>query len=308
MHEGAGVPTDATAQRIRVGAELRRLRALTQLSGERVARALGWSQPKVSRIEAGRTAFTVKDVACLLDLYGVTDDVRAQLLGATAQGNGEGAWIVRGGGSRRQGSIAALASATKRIRHHQPVVIPGLLQTYDYAFAIAKAAGAADPDATATARIRRQEMLTAPNAPRYEVVLDARAVLLGVADEDVIRNQIDALADKAESLRRLELRVIPLGAAVPAFSTVGFTVYDFRAPGSPAVAWIESPTGDVHFSAPDDLKRYAALFATLQDVALPRDRSIDYLRSLAGDGRRHLSPVTGAGATVEDHGRWAGTE
>jgi transcriptional regulator with XRE-family HTH domain len=278
---GAGVPTDATAQRIRVGAELRRLRALTQLSGERVARALGWSQPKVSRIEAGRTAFTVKDVACLLDLYGVTDDVRAQLLGATAQGNGEGAWIV---------------------------VIPGLLQTYDYAFAIAKAAGAADPDATATARMRRQEMLTAPNAPRYEVVLDARAVLLGVADEDVIRNQIGALADKAESLRRLELRVIPLGAAVSAFSTVGFTVYDFRAPGSPAVAWIESPTGDVHFSAPDDLKRYAALFATLQDVALPRDRSIDYLRSLAGDVRRHLSPVTGAGATVEDHGSCAGTE
>jgi hypothetical protein len=83
-------------------------------------------------------------------------------------------------------------------------------------------------------------------------------VLLGVADEDVIRNQIGALADKAESLRRLELRVIPLGATVSAFSTVGFTVYDFRAPGSPAVAWIESPTGDVHFSAPDDLKRYAA--------------------------------------------------
>lgn len=283
------MPTDASAQRLRVGAELRRLRELAQLSGEHVARALDWSQPKVSRIEAGRTAFTVKDVAGLLALYGVTDDVRAELLGATAQDNGEGAWIVRVVGlPRRQGSIAALESVTKRIRHHQPVVIPGLLQTYDYARAVAKAAGAADPAAIAAARMRRQEMLTARNAPKYEVVLDARAVLLGVADEDVIRSQIGALADNAESLRRLELRVIPLGAAVPAFSTVGFTVYDFRAPESPAVAWIESPTGDVYFSAPDDLKRYAALFATLRGVALSRDRSIDYLRSLASDVRRYL--------------------
>jgi transcriptional regulator with XRE-family HTH domain len=284
------VPTDAIARRRRVGAELRRLRVLARLTGEHVARALGWSQPKVSRIEAGRTAFTVKDVAGLLDLYGVADDVRAELLGATAQSNGEGSWIVRVGGfPRRQGSIAALESVTKRIRCHQPVVIPGLLQTYDYAHAVAKAAGAADPDATAAARMRRQEMLTARNSPKYEVVLDARAVLLGVASEEVIRSQIGALADKAESLRRLELRVIPLGVAVPAFSTVGFTVYDFRAPGSPAVAWIESPTGDVHFSAPDDLKRYAALFATLQGAALPRDRSIAYLRSLASDVRRYLT-------------------
>src|SRR5919112_1016788 len=175
MHEGAGVPTDASAQRLRVGAELRRLRELAQLSGEHVARTLGWSQPKVSRIEAGRTSFTVKDVAGLLALYGVTDDVRAELLGATAEDNGEGAWIVRVGGfPRRQGSIAAPESVTKRIRHHQPVVIPGLLQTYDYARAVAQAAGAADPGAIAAARMHRQEMLTATNAPRYDVVLDAR--------------------------------------------------------------------------------------------------------------------------------------
>ena len=53
---GAGVPTDASAQRLRIGAELRRLREVAQLSGEHVASTLGWSQSKVSRIEAGRTA------------------------------------------------------------------------------------------------------------------------------------------------------------------------------------------------------------------------------------------------------------
>ena len=290
MHEGVRVPTDASAQRLRIGAELRRLRELANLSGEYVARALGWSQPKVSRIEAGRTAFTVKDVAGLLTLYGVTDDVRAELLGATAEDTGEGAWIVRAGGfPRRQGSIASLESVTKRIRHHQPVVLPGLLQTYDYARAVAKAAGAADPDAIAAARMHRQEMLTAKTAPKYEVVLDARAILLGVGDVELIRSQVNALADRAETLRRLDLRVIPFGAVVPAFSTSGFTLYDFRAPESPQVAWIESPTGDVYFSAPEDIARYSELFRCLQSVALTPDRSVGHLRSLAIDLERYVN-------------------
>jgi transcriptional regulator with XRE-family HTH domain len=297
MHEGVGVPTDATAQRLRVGAELRRLRELAQLSGEHVARTLGWSQPKVSRIEAGRTAFTVKDVAGLLALYGVTDDVRAELLGATAEDNGEGAWIVRAGGfPRRQGSIASLESVTKRIRHHQPIVLPGLLQTYDYARAVAKAAGAADPDGIATDRMRRQGMLTAKGAPKYEVVLDARALLLGVGDVDLIKSQVIALADRAETLRRLDLRILPLGAVTPAFSAVGFTVYDFRAAESPPVAWIESPTGDVYFSAPEDIERYAELFKSLQSVALPPDGSVGYLRTFAIEVERYVNTTNRGGS------------
>jgi len=107
------MPTDASAQRLRVGAELRRLREAARLSGEQVAATFGWSQPKVSRIETVRTAFTVRDVAQLLALYGVTDDVRAELLAATAEDTGEGAWIVRAGGfPRRQGSIASLEVVT----------------------------------------------------------------------------------------------------------------------------------------------------------------------------------------------------
>jgi hypothetical protein len=262
---------------------------LANLSGEHVARTLGWSQPKVSRIEAGRTAFTVKDVAGLLALYGVTDDVRAELLGATAEDTGEGAWIVRAGGfPRRQGSIASLESVTKRIRHHQPVVLPGLLQTYEYARAVAKAAGASNPDGIAAARMTRQEILTSKTGPKYDVVLDARALLLGVGDVDLIRAQVLALADRAQALRRLDLRLIPFGAVVPGFSTAGFTVYDFRSAESPPVAWIEAPTGDVYFSAPEDIARYSELFESLQGVALSRGDSVGYLRSLAIDLERYV--------------------
>jgi transcriptional regulator with XRE-family HTH domain len=284
------VPTEASAQRLRVGIELRRLRLQAQLSGEFVANAFGWAQSKVSRIETGRTAFTVKDVAGLLALYGVTDDVRAELLGATAEDTGEGAWIVRAGGfPRRQGSISQLESAARRIMHHQPVVLPGLLQTYDYALAVISAAGAAEPANVAAARMKRQEMLTAKDAPKYEVVLDARALLLGVADAQLIRAQLRSLADRATSLTSLDLRIIPLGSVSPAFSTVGFTLYDFKEPNSPAVAWVESPTGDVYFSAREDTDRYSELFTRLQSVALPESHTVRYLQALEADIERYLA-------------------
>jgi len=266
------VPRDASAQRLRVGAELRRLRLQAQLSGEFVASAFGWAQSKVSRIETGRTAYTVKDVAGLLALYGVADDVRAELLGATSEDTGEGAWIVRAGGfPRRQGSISQLESAAKRIMHHQPVVLPGLLQTYDYALAVISAAGAADPASVAAARMKRQEMLAAKDAPRYEVVLDARALLLGVADVHLVRAQLRSLADRAASLPSLDFRIIPLGMIAPAFSTVGFTLYDFKEPESPTVAWVESPTGDVYFSAREE------------------SHAIRYLEALEADIERYLT-------------------
>jgi hypothetical protein len=259
------------------------------MSGEQVARTLGWSQSKVSRIEGGLHSITVRDITGLLEIYGVNDDVRAELLGVTAADNGEGAWIVRAGGDPAgPGSAPAPESVTTRIRHYQPVVLPGLLQTREYARSVLEAAGDADPDASAEARMRRQEVLTTANGPQYDVVLDARALLLAAAPLDLIREQILSLAVRAQRLTRLDLRVIPLGRPVAALVAVGFTLCDFHAEESSPVAWIESPTGDTYFSAAVDVQRYAALFQTLRDSALGRADSVRYLRSFAADLERYL--------------------
>src|SRR6266568_7538795 len=218
------MPSDGSAQRLRVGAELRRLRETAGLSGEQVARQLGWSQPKVSRIEMGRTAFTIRDVTELLALYGVVDDVRAELLAATAEDTGESAWIVRAGGYvRRQASMLSLESVTKRIRQYQPVLVPGLLQTRESAWHIAKAMGAKDPDAIADGRMRRQEALLRKGGPRYEVVLDARALLLRTGPVNLLREQATFLAERA-TRPRLDLRIIPIGGVSSVSSTVGFAI------------------------------------------------------------------------------------
>jgi transcriptional regulator with XRE-family HTH domain len=285
------MPTDASALRLRVGAELRRLREAAHLSGEQVAATLGWSQPKVSRIETGRTAFTVRDAAQLLALYGVTGDVRAELLAATAEDTGESAWIVRAGGfPRRQDSIASLEVVTKRIRQYQPVLVPGLLQTHEYAQTVAAAAGAIDPAAIAAARMQRQDLLKGKDAPTFDVVLDARALLCRVGPVDVLRNQILHLVERAQQ-GTVNLNVIPLGAEYDVLSNVGFTIFDFRFEDSPSVVWVESPAGDVYFSAPDDIERHATLFRRLQGVAFSVEDTVSYLPTLVAEVERYAEQV-----------------
>lgn len=290
------MPTEASAQRMRVGAELRRLREAAGLSGELVARELGWSQPKVSRIEMGRTAFTIRDVAALLALYGVReDDVRAELLAATADDTGERAWIVRAGDyPRRQASMAALESVTKRIRQYHAALVPGLLQTHDYARSVAEACGASDPDGIADVRMQRQEMLRRRDGPHYEVVLDARAMLLRTGPVGLLRDQADALAERA-ARPRIDLRVIPIGGLVTVFSTAGFAIYEFRSAESPSVTWVESLAGDTYFAAAEDVSRFSSAFEEMRRLALNAQESISYLQWFASHVEQFLVQPPGGG-------------
>lgn len=281
---------EPSSARLRIGAELRRLREETSLSGDAVAKALGWSQSKVSRIETGRHAIVSRDIAALLIYYGAPDDVRAELLAATAKDNGEGAWIQRAGGFvRRQGTVAQMESVTSHIRHFQPVLVPGLLQTHAYAQDVAAAAGAKDPVAIADQRMKRQQILTTPKAPAYSVVLDARALLCRFGDVSVIHDQLDHLATVVPTLPTVDLRILPLLQQWPVSPAVAFMVYEFKNEESAPVVWIEAPVGDSYFSDPSDVERHLALFNQLRAVALPQSESLRYLESLHDEVARYSS-------------------
>jgi transcriptional regulator with XRE-family HTH domain len=276
--------------RLRIGAELRRLRELAGLSGDATAKALKWSQSKVSRIETGRHAIVSRDIAALLVYYGAPDDVRAELLAATAKDNGEGAWIQRAGGFvRRQDSIGQMESVTSHIRHFQPVLVPGLLQTHAYALDVAAAAGATDPRKIADQRMKRQDILRSANAPTYSVVLDARALLCRFGDVAVIHDQIDHLAEVTAALPAVDLRVIPLLRQWPVSPAVAFMIYEFKHEDSAPVVWVEAPAGDSYFSDPSDVDRHLALFSQLQTVALSSADSLGYLESLHSEVTTHTS-------------------
>ncbi len=269
-------------QRQRVAAELKRIREALGVPGDEVAAALGWSQPKVSRIENARIAVSVRDLATLLHYYGVPEEVRAELLSVNADEEGyPGAWIVRAGGpTRRQGEVAAIETRVAVIRQYYPLMVPGQLQSPEYALAYTRAGGWPDPESIVSRRMQRQRLLGAADAPAYTALLDARAFLAGYGSVEVMRGQIAHLRRRAE-LPNVEVRVIPLGSPRTAGAMGPFTIYDFRAETSPPVVFLESQTADIYFSAAPDVDTYVSLFDRLARDALDRQASMEHLAWLA---------------------------
>jgi len=269
-----------SARRVRLGAELRRLREGLQLSGDEVATALGWSQSKVSRIEASKHSVSVQDVAALLEQYGVSQDVRAELLGMAAEDVGESAWVVRAGGSpRRQGQVAAVEIAATQVRQYHPLIVPGLLQVPDYARGVITGVGFTDPEPIVAARRERQKILTAEQGPRLEFILDERALWLRPGPADVVAAQLRYLAELPSMAPRLSLRVVPVDVEDQVVGMVPFIEYTFTE--SPPIVFIETPTADLFLSAREDVSTYATLFDRLTATALSPEESARYLLSLA---------------------------
>lgn len=255
-----------------VGFELRRIREAAGISGSAVARDLGWSQSKISRVETGRFGASVSEVAELLAYYGVAEEVRAEILGSVARSSGlEGAWVVSAGGApRRQAAVEAVETRVKRLRQYQTSWIPGLLQTAAYATAICQSAGL-KADSVVPARLERQKLLAHRHGVRYEAVLD----------ESTLRRSPRATsADMAKQMTHLvelvdagyaDLRVLEVGGVVPTFATNSFVLYEFKT-GSPVVL-CESQTADLYLSAERDITAYKKLFRGLHKDALDAEGS-----------------------------------
>jgi transcriptional regulator with XRE-family HTH domain len=269
------------AHRVQVGAELRRVREQLGLSGMQVAAALGWSQSKVSRIEAGRLGTALNDLAALLNLYGLTEEVRAELLSVAVAGDGlPGAWIVRAGdATRRQGEVASIEARVRRIRQYGALTVPGLLQAEGYTRAVAAAGGFGQVEDIVQRRLARQKLLFSDHPPSYEVVLDERALMRWSGDPLVLDEQLDRLG-VVGALPTVELRLLPTGGAARAIGFAQFLIYDFLDPAAPSVVMLESQTADTYLSAPEDVTAYSRLFDGLSLEALTPTDSGEWFRSM----------------------------
>jgi transcriptional regulator with XRE-family HTH domain len=271
----------AEAHRVQVGAELRRARELLGLSGVQVAAELGWSQSKVSRIEAGLHSTSLNDLSALLNYYGLSEEVRAELLSVAVSGDGlPGAWIVRAGGPpRRQGEVAAIETRVRRIRQYAALIIPGLLQAERFIREVARAAGFLEIEDIARQRLGRQKLFFDGAWPVYEVVLDERALLRTPGDQSVVDQQLRHLMGML-ARSQVDLRLLPTGSRARRLGVTPFLLYEFRDDSAPAVVQLESMTADTYLSAADDVLAYTHLFDDLAVEALSPADSRDYLRSM----------------------------
>jgi transcriptional regulator with XRE-family HTH domain len=220
-----------TVRRRRLAAELRRLRGLR--TGGAVAKALGWSPAKISRYELGQTNFPLDEVEKLLDFYEVTEPRRGQLLALAQEANQRGWWEGYADVLAPQYmEFVGLEAEADTMAHWQLAVVPGLLQTEDYARRLNAGYQSVIPtppsilDRLVRVRMIRQELLTRDPPLRLSVVIDEAVLLRKIGDRGLMHAQLEHLAAVAD-LPNVELRIMPLSSRETPLVADSFAILSF---------------------------------------------------------------------------------
>ncbi|MFU8872642.1 DUF5753 domain-containing protein [Micromonospora sp. SL4-19] len=276
-------------RRVRLGAELRRLRRRESLTLEQVCVRLGWaSTSKLSRIELGQSRPDLADVLDLLDAYQVPTDQRNELIVIArdaATGRGRSKALSEMG--ERQRAYAELEAGAACIVEYQPALVPGLLQTAAYA-RLRVGAGAllgdeVDVESDVRGRTVRQEVLRRPDPPDYTALLDERVCDPDGTPADVWRDQLRHLVALAER-PHITIRVVPHDAARDGgvHPLAAFSYYAYPDPADPRTVLVETLTTDLRLVAEADIARYERLVDRLLAAALPAAETVDLLARQLG--------------------------
>ena len=211
---------------------LRDLRMAAGLTGERLAEQAGWDRTKVSKLENGRQMPTRDDITAWTRAAGHPEAV-PDLLDMLAEGRAtHQQWKhrLRTGHAALQGDFDALVRASTHIRSFQIMLIPGLVQTPDYARHRALEAvrlHGTDPDKvdeTVTARMRRQEVLY-DTSKTFEFIITQAALDYLLCPPDVMTGQIDRLTGLI-GMGHVTFGIIPAGIVLAAAPMVGYLMVD----------------------------------------------------------------------------------
>jgi hypothetical protein len=185
-----------------------------------------------------------------------------------------------------------MESVASEIMAYEAQLVPGLLQTEDYARAIAAAepgytAGGQREDAIAAMEVRRQGVLTGKpsgsSGQRLWVILGEAALRQEVGGPGVLAGQLRHLVQLSEDLPDLTLQVLPFSAgAHAAAGSASLAILRFSDAPSLGVVYVEALSGGVYLESQADVARYIRAFALLRASALSAADSVRLLRGLGG--------------------------
>ena len=271
-----------TIRRRRLGAELRRRREVAGVTIEVVAEQLECSASKISRIETGHTTATPRDVRDMMVIYGVTGVACDELVQIAREARQKGWWHPYS--AVLTGAYVGLEAAARTVRAYEQQVVPGLLQTEDYARAMIRAAR---PDISTDevqrrvrVRLGRQSLLVQDDPIDLWVVLDEAVVSRSVGGDAVMRAQLGRLIEAAE-LPNVTLQVLPFEAGAHAGMDGTFAILDFPEANDPDVVYAENATGGLFLEKTDELRKYIFIFDHIRAAALRPEDSVALLAKLA---------------------------
>ncbi|GIE28892.1 transcriptional regulator [Actinoplanes italicus] len=242
-----------------------------------MATALGWSESKLSRIETAHTGISEPDLDRLLTLYGVAVEDRGRLRDLAHRGRARAWWTpYRSSVPDPYDEYLTLESEAVRIFEWEAQVVPGLLQTDEYARAVIETGADIDDSAIIQRRLAlrmgRQNTLSRVPPPELRIVIDEGVLLREIGGPDVQRRQLNRLHE-ASSRPGVELLILPFHAGAHAGLIESFMVLEF-APGTRSpVVHIEGLTGGLFRVKPEEIDVYRDAFDDLQERSLSPEES-----------------------------------
>ena len=286
-------PTLPTADRIQLGAELRRLREAAGKTIDQVSRDLtaelggGFSPTKLSRLETGKRPASQRDVRDLCLYYGAPADELDRLIEMAKASRVQNRWQ---GLSEAYAEFMALEQMAAGVRTFEALLIPGLLQTADYSRAMAigsaldwTAVGSegADLEIKIDARLARQQRLYEKPALQLHVIIDENVIHRRIGGAEVMAAQLRHVQDVSR-LPNVDIQIVPISrGAYPGLEVSGFSILDF-APGTHTLdyaCYLEGLVGSIWAEREAERLRVTRVFEYMKGLALSPSDTYDVLEA-----------------------------
>jgi transcriptional regulator with XRE-family HTH domain len=275
--------TSPAVQRRRLRAELRRTRLGAGLTQEQVAAAMDWSLSKLIRIENGTVGISTNDLKAILAYYEITDEKRTTEFLALSRGSKERSWWsgYRDVASPQLLQMIELEAASIITRNFQPLLVPGLLQTEDYARTVYRGLNPGESakriESLVEVRLRRQELLSRPDSQLLFFIIDEAVARRVVGGKAAMRRQLAQMIELA-GMPNVTIEIVPFEAGVHPGVLGPFLIYEFPDSADDDALWLEGPLGDLlSRNDPEEILTFREKFEQLRHISLGPEGSVSFL-------------------------------
>lgn len=245
-----------------LGARLREIRKDAGLTARAFASSAGWHYTKVSKLENGVRTPSRQDIHDWCRICAAADQVPDLIAAARNIETSYAEWRrqLRAGMRRSQAARLPLYERTRLFRFYEPALVPGILQTAQYAAAVigsflAFTQAATDLNEAVAARMEWQKIIYGEHV--FEVILEEQALRTRVGSHEVLSGQLDRLL-AVMSLPQVSLSVIPLGAERTVMPSGGFLIFDNE------MVQAETVSAELTVTEPNEVALYLRRFALLR--------------------------------------------
>ncbi len=250
---------------------------------------MDWSLSKVIRIENGSVGISTNDLKTLLRHYKIVDPDRIGEISALARAAREHSWwsMYRDVAPKGLLQLIKCEAAAYITRTFEPLLVPGLLQTEEYARAVIvqfeERSPAAHVDSLVELRMRRQELLDRADPLLLFFILDEAVVRRLVGGKTVMHRQIRTLFEIA-SMPNVTIEVVPFSVGAHPGLKGPFVALEFPDAADDDVLYLESARGDlISRDVPEEVLAYREAFEQLRRISLGPTDSLTYLSEMADE-------------------------